>query len=99
MKNSKISKKAKTFLDGLQKYRDGGMQVPLPEYQMAGLAGPNGQPIDLMNYTPPILGPTMPIGQQPPMQMLQPRSPIAPLQPLASLPLTPVQSSNPFKLP
>ena len=86
MKNSKISKKAKTFLDGLQKYRDGGMQVPLPEYQMAGLAGPNGQPIDLINYAP--IFPSLPqVGQQ------------APLQTLPAPTLNPVQSINQPKLP
>lgn len=99
MKNSKYSKKAKSFLDGLQQYKDGGMQIPLPEYQMAGLAGPNGQPIDLINYAPvfpslPLVGQQAPVQPLQPLQQLQPRTPVASLQPLPSLPLNPVQSIN-----
>lgn len=95
--NSKYSKKAQSFLDGLQKFENGGMKVPLPEYQMAGQAGANGQPIDFINYAP-VNQPIdfinySPIGQAP-AQVLQPRVPIAPLQPLPTLPLNPVQSIN-----
>lgn len=79
MKNSKISKKAKTFLDGLQKYRDGGMQVPLPEYQ-DGVLAPMAPDPNWINCDPSLIqGPELfaypnqnPMSIQPPMAINPP---------------------------
>lgn len=79
MKNSKYSKKAKSFLDGLQQYKDGGMQIPLPEYQN-GVLAPMAPDPNFLNYDPSLIqGPELfaypnqnPLSIQPPMAINPP---------------------------
>ena len=87
MKNSKYSKKAKSFLDGLQQYKDGGMQIPLPEYQN-GVLAPMAPDPNFLNYDPSLIeGPELfaypnqnPLSIQPPMAINPPVQKQAPTQ-------------------